>query len=121
MEQKKYISIISHYESCLEKYGDTYLGVDWPKKEDVEIRYKIMLEVITHEINNKVSLLDFGCGASHLYEYICKNSITNIEYSGLDISEKFIQLSRSKFPSISYHCLDILNGDAELPDLIISL
>ena len=72
MENKKYMSIISHYESCLEIYGDSHLGVDWPKKEDVEIRYQVMLEVIKPLVNEKISLLDFGCGASHLYQYLIK-------------------------------------------------
>lgn len=63
----------------------------------------------------KVSLLDFGCGASHLYEYILKNGLTNIEYSGLDLSKKFVDLSKSKFPSINYYCLDILDDPIDLP------
>ena len=105
MEQKKYLSIVSHYESCLEEYGDTHLGVDWPKKADVDKRYRVMLEVIRPDPPGKIKLLDFGCGASHLYAYILRHKLDNIEYSGLDLSEKFISLSRSKFPSVSYYCL----------------
>jgi len=116
MEQKKYLSIVSHYESCLEKYGDTHLGVDWPKKEDVDKRYRVMLEVIRPDTPGKIKLLDFGCGASHLYEYIVQHKLDNIEYSGLDLSEKFIGLSRRKFPSINYYCIDILDDQVSLPD-----
>ena len=43
---KKYLSIVSHYENCLAQSGDSHLGVDWPKKEDAETRYRIMLEII---------------------------------------------------------------------------
>ena len=57
----KYLSIISHYESCLEKFGDTHLGVDWPNKEDADTRYKVMLEVINQDSSGKLKLLDFGC------------------------------------------------------------
>src|SRR5260221_3771151 len=32
MEDKKYLAIVSHYESCLERHGDTHLGVDWPRR-----------------------------------------------------------------------------------------
>jgi len=114
MDGKKYLSIVSHYESCLEQYGDTHLGVDWPKKEDADIRYRVMLEVIKQEMPGSIRLLDFGCGASHLYEYILKQNIRNIEYSGLDLSEKFIELSRSKFPANNYYCLDILEEDSSI-------
>ena len=114
--QKKYLDIVSHYESCLEKHGDTHLGVDWPRKQDVETRYKVMLEVIRQDTPGNVRLLDFGCGASHLYEYILQHKLQHIDYSGLDLSERFIRLSRSKFPLINYYSLDILEDPASLPD-----
>ena len=113
--EKKYLSIVSHYENCLAQYGDNHLGVDWPKKDDAETRYRIMLEVIKPFADHNVSLLDFGCGASHLYEYILKRNIRGIVYSGLDLSEKFIQLSKNKFPENIYYCLDILAEDSQLP------
>jgi SAM-dependent methyltransferase len=116
MEQKKYLSIVSHYESCLEKYGDTHLGVDWPKKEDVDKRYKVMLEVIKPIASGKVELLDFGCGTSHLYEYILLHGFDYIEYSGLDLSTKFVELSKKKFPHIKYYQLDILDDSNGLPN-----
>jgi hypothetical protein len=40
---------------------------------------------------------------------------TGVEYSGLDISQKFIDLSRDKFPSLEYYCGDLLNDDLDLP------
>ena len=46
MNSKGYLSIVAHYERCLEKHGDTYLGVDWPNREDADTRYEVMLEVI---------------------------------------------------------------------------
>jgi hypothetical protein len=116
MSERKYMGIVSHYESCLQEHGDTHLGVDWPNKKDAETRYRVMLEVIRKGTSGKVTLLDFGCGASHLYEYILRHRLVNIEYSGLDLSERFISLSRSKFPSITYYCLDILDEQDSLPD-----
>ncbi len=115
------MEIVSHYESCLEKYGDTHLGVDWPKKKDADKRYEVMLGVIDYnpiENNNpaKITLLDFGCGASHLYEYIVKHNLNNLEYSGLDLSEKLISLSKRKFPHITYYCVDILDDDTSIPN-----
>ena len=101
MADKSYLSIVSHYESCLEQHGDTHLGVDWPIPEDVEKRYRVMLDVIKPESRGqKTSLLDFGCGAAHLNEYILRQGLEYIEYAGLDLSEKFVQLSQSKFPKL---------------------
>jgi SAM-dependent methyltransferase len=112
-----YRSIVSHYEACLAEHGDTHLGVDWPKAEDVDTRHKVMLEVIRrHGISDPIRLLDFGCGASHLFEHIEREAIKGIEYSGLDLSQQFVDLSRRKFPGNQYWCLDILSDEArQLP------
>ena len=115
VDDKKYLSIVSHYEACLEKHGDCHLGVDWPKKEDVDTRCKVMLELIQRRGPAKASLLDFGCGTSYLFEYILENRIEGIKYTGLDLSPKFVELSRRKFPMNAYYCLDILDDDVQLP------
>jgi SAM-dependent methyltransferase len=112
---KKYIGIIEHYESCLAAHGDTHLGVDWPKAADVETRYQVMLDVIRRPRTRTQRLLDFGCGASHLYEYILAKGIKGIEYTGLDLSPKFVKLSRQKFPKNRYVCADILEEPAAVP------
>ena len=117
MEEKSYLTIVSHYESCLDRHGDTHLGVDWPKKEDAETRYRVMLEVIRPaDAERLVRLLDFGCGASHLYEDILNRGVRNIDYSGLDLSEKFVRLSREKFPGNDYYCVDLLEPGAAIPN-----
>lgn len=114
MAEKKYLSIVSHYENCLDRYGDSHLGVDWPKAEDVEKRYRVMLELI-RPASQRVSLLDFGCGAAHLNEYIREQRLDHIEYAGLDLSEKFVRLSQGKFPENRFFCLDLLEENTALP------
>jgi SAM-dependent methyltransferase len=112
---KKYIEIVEHYESCLARYGDSHLGVDWPKAQDAETRYRVMLELIPTPRPSIVKLLDFGCGASHLYEHIVATGATGIEYVGLDLSAKFVELSRQKFPKNHYICADILEESDAVP------
>jgi SAM-dependent methyltransferase len=115
--KKKYIeAIVKHYETCLEKHGDNHLGVDWPKEEDVYKRYQIMLDVIVSEKDDtKVSLLDFGCGTAHLLQYIYDQQINGVEYSGLDVSDKFVAMCRKKFPNTSFYNFDILDPGVKMP------
>jgi SAM-dependent methyltransferase len=113
---RRYLAIVEHYEACLAKHGDTHLGVDWPKKEDVAKRYQVMLEVIRTGPDTPVSLLDVGCGAAHLYEYISRAGYPLLKYHGLDISEKFVALCRAKYPRLTYYCLDILADETSLPE-----
>ena len=115
--KKKYDNIIAHYEDCLEKHGDSHLGVDWPKIEDVATRYQVMLDIIKFDslATGSPSVLDFGCGTAHLLEFIQKNNYSTIHYSGLDISPKFIGVAKQKFPETSFYCCDVLETPYELP------
>jgi SAM-dependent methyltransferase len=116
MVEKKYLSIVSHYETCLERFGDSHLGVDWPRAADVQKRHRVMLELIRPDTKGQtISLLDFGCGAAHLNDYIREQRLDHIQYAGLDLSEKFVRLSQSKFPANQFFCLDLLDEDASLP------
>ncbi|MBF4507149.1 class I SAM-dependent methyltransferase [Flavobacterium sp. JLP] len=109
---KKYNKIIEHYENCLDKHGDNHLGVDWPKFEDVDTRYKIMLDILNFKEKNdqNVSLLDFGCGTAHLLEFLQRHNYKNVIYSGLDISKKFIEVAENKYPNNFFYCIDILES-----------
>jgi SAM-dependent methyltransferase len=112
-----YQRIVDHCEACLARHGDSHLGVDWPNAEDARVRYGVMLDLVTPGGPGETfRLLDFGCGASHLYEYLRATGRKDIEYVGLDLSEAFLNLSRSKFPGNQYLRLDVINtGTDELP------
>lgn len=109
MSDVKYRAIVKHYEECLARHGDTHLGVDWPNAQDAKKRYSVMLGVIRRKDESEpISLLDFGCGASHLYEYLHAHQQINFHYTGLDVSTTFCDLSRNKYPKNDYLCIDVL-------------
>ncbi|MBD5523502.1 MAG: class I SAM-dependent methyltransferase [Lachnospiraceae bacterium] len=113
-----YIDIARHYENCYRMYGDNNRGVDWPNKEDVDTRYQVILDVMKFDRRNdlrmgKFSLLDFGCGLGHLYEYIEKNNVP-VLYSGLDISPLFTDKCKEKFPDVEFITLDLLEDEYKL-------
>ncbi|HEX8429582.1 class I SAM-dependent methyltransferase [Hymenobacter sp.] len=114
---KSYLEIARHYEACLRQHGDTHLGVDWPNEKDAYLRYQVMLEVIRGTLDTPVSLLDFGCGTSHLYEYMQRGSWRQVEYIGLDISPEYVKLAQAKYPDIAYYCVDILAYDEAMPEV----
>jgi SAM-dependent methyltransferase len=109
-----YKSIVSFYETCFERHGDGPEGHHWPNMEDLKKRYDTMLGVIK-DPNEKNTILDFGCGSAMLYSYILENiPDAKIEYSGLDLSSKFIEAANAKFPEINFFCFDLLQTPSEL-------
>lgn len=102
-----YLSIVRHYEDCLAQFGDSHRGVDWPNAADAAKRYQVMLDLVRPSSAGK-TLLDFGCGASHLYQYMLEHGVKDLQYAGLDASDAFCTLSQQKYPHNDYFCLDVL-------------
>ncbi|HMO86396.1 MAG TPA: methyltransferase domain-containing protein [Lacipirellulaceae bacterium] len=117
MTRCDYHELIEHYEACLAAYGDTHRGVDWPTAADAQTRYRVMLGVIdgAAEAGQRMSLLDFGCGAAHLYEHLLTVGRDDVDYAGLDASPRFVELCRRKFPDRPFTLCDALADDAPLP------
>ncbi len=117
-----YHQIRSCTESYFDRLGDNPLGMGWPNQPDAFRRFQVMLDVITSDpgtacddAERPVRLLDLGCGCGHLYEYIQHKSITGIQYTGIDLSTRFIDVCRSKHPQADFRCLDILTSSDPLP------
>lgn len=105
-----YLELARHYDKCFRKYGDNNFGVDWPNQEDTLTRHQVMFDLIrpvekSHITNS--SLLDFGCGLGHFYEWLDKQPYKP-NYSGLDINEGFYTHCKNKFPNLDFYQLDIL-------------
>ena len=114
-DTRKYLRIVAHYEACLAQHGDNHQGVDWPNQADAEKRYRVMLEVIRPPRTAPVSLLDLGCGAAHLYDYLRAHRIEGVGYQGMDLSERFIRLCREKHPEATFTCGDVLDPHQVVP------
>lgn len=117
MSDKRYYEIGTHYAECLRKHGDSHFGVDWPTQEGAVRRYDVMIEFISQrKPAYPVKILDFGCGLSGLWDRIVELGIdSGFQYTGLDINQEYVDLSRRKFPRNKYLCADILAED--IPDI----
>ncbi len=108
----EYEVLYRHYENCFDRHGDNHRGVDWPDARQADRRYQVMLGLIERR---PCTLLDLGCGLSHLYEFISSGrDYEGVEYAGLDISEKFINASKKKYPGNRYFLKDCLKEPLEL-------
>ena len=70
---KSYLKIAQHYDDCFKQHGDSNLGVDWPNYEDTLTRHQVMFDLINPKEQPHITnstLLDFGCGLGHFYEWL---------------------------------------------------
>ncbi len=117
MNSTSYKQIVAHYEACLDRHGDNHRGVDWPNAADADRRYGVMLDVIRADNTRPVELLDLGCGAAHLLDYLGSSGRRDVVYTGLDLSSKFVELARQKHPGVRFLCADVLEDAAALPEV----
>lgn len=101
-------------EGNLARHGDSFQGVGWTKSQaNTDLRYQVMLELIRER--GAASLLDFGCGAAHLLDHMVASKMTEVVYSGLDLSGEYLRLCRAKHPGSTFYQDDILSPDAQVP------
>lgn len=77
----------------------------WGSKSSQILRFKILSEI--GSLKNK-SILDIGCGMGDFFIYIKKKGILN--YTGIDISDYFINYSKNKFKekNVNFICGNFL-------------
>jgi len=93
-----------HYKKTFIEHGPTAQGVDWKNKDEANIRYKIILNIIR---NNNTSLLDVGCGYGGLLKYSKKEKI-NINYTGIDLVKEMINEAKKQNPKNKFINANIL-------------
>lgn len=110
-----FAALVAHYEKCLALHGDTPRGVDWPDAESARIRYRVMTELM--RADRAPSLLDFGCGAGHFLDYLRQTGRNDVAYRGLDLSERFVDLCRRKYPGVTFDLVDALADCDAVPEV----
>ncbi|QNL20593.1 class I SAM-dependent methyltransferase [Hyphobacterium sp. CCMP332] len=107
---KDYKTLKEHYEKKLKEHGPTARGMDWPNPEDLDSRFKVLTSIIAEK---NVTLLDLGCGAGLLIDFMKRNQLDDITYFGSDISEKMISAAKEKYTDNEFEVRDILDQPYE--------
>lgn len=96
------------YERHLVRYAyDSPEASHWLGRDKLWLRFEIMAQI--DDLRNK-SVLDFGCGNSLLLDFLQEKGIS-CEYCGWDISEKMIEVSKSRHPTNCFVVCDIFSEE----------
>ncbi len=93
------------YDTVAKEYQETFSDEHEKKPKDQEILHRF-----SQEIGDKRPVWDFGCGPGQTTKYL-KN--LGIEISGLDLSEKILELAKTIHPEIHFRKGNILELDFE--------
>ena len=100
---KRKIDEISSYYKKFDKEFEDYKRLGWESKDAHMRRFGIFADNV--DLHGK-KLLDVGCGLGNLYGYLKQKGV-EVDYTGVDILEKMIEDSISKYPEAKFLCMDI--------------
>ena len=110
-ESSRIDAIRAHYEPRIRPRREHFDILDWASAFSQEKRF----EVLAGNMDlSGLALLDVGCGLGDLPAYLDRRGI-DVDYTGVDISEKMIQAARRRHPDGRFICADVF-GRRPFPD-----
>ena len=95
--------VISYFNKSLAFHGDRPEAVKWSANGQMR-RFEALLEIAPSIRGSKI--LDFGCGKGDFYAFLKMREIS-VDFIGLDINNRLIELARRKFPECRFDTFDI--------------
>ena len=95
--------LIYFYNRHLKDFGDAPQAVRWTPEGQIR-RYETLLKMAGDFSGEDV--LDFGCGKGDLLGFMKEKGIS-IQYCGIDVNEKLIEMARSKYPEAEFIVMDL--------------
>ncbi|MGQ0797108.1 MAG: class I SAM-dependent methyltransferase [Methanobacteriota archaeon] len=102
---RRTMSVRPFFESRYRRYGDVPKALDWSERGQ-RLRFEVLASIGPLE---GASLLDVGCGLGHLYEFL-RPTVRALDYSGVDLSPRFVEACRRKFSAASFEVRDVLRS-----------
>lgn len=101
--------IANYYNQLVDQYGHDPRACDASAVEALEVRYRTLSEVC--ELDER-TVLEVGCGFGDLGEFL-KKKYRNMNYCGVDISERMVEEARKIHPQFTFQRQNVLDVRAE--------
>jgi SAM-dependent methyltransferase len=102
------------YSDLFAKFGDSSSSLMWSR--DTTVRFKSIQSLLGSTRGH--SLLDYGCGLAHFASYLRSEGETNLEYTGVDINDDFLEYCRFNFPEDKFLDRSSFLGDEATYDYV---
>ena len=89
------------------EYGDVLHERATGKKEEMESS-KALCKILSPFYRRRMKVLDVGCGPGHYLKSL-RRLDENMDYTGMDITEYYIQMAKKAFDGIPFYLGDIYN------------
>jgi SAM-dependent methyltransferase len=100
---------IRYYTELVEKYGADVQALDWGSEQSQRLRFQ-MLALVGNLDGSRV--LDVGCGIGDFFGWL-RDCGKSIEYTGVDITPRMIEVARQRFPDARFEVTNLLETRGE--------
>jgi hypothetical protein len=99
----------AYYRSLYQEHSGTPMAVSSESLAHKELRFREICRLFQDEdAKSNFSVHDVGMGLSDLYHFISTHfPYSNINYSGSDILEEFVEASKERFPNSTFFHRDL--------------
>lgn len=101
------INCYDGYLKNFKKHNDRAKMVAWVKEESQLKNFKM----VSSEISNGDSILDYGCGVGDFIKYLNENGKKISGYLGVDINSNYIDIAKESYPEYDF---ETINGTEDL-------
>lgn len=102
---------IKIYDESTNKHGISSSSVLLDDQQTQYLRFQEIIKYISIERSN-TTILDVGCGNCELYKFLNFSGFRG-RYTGFDINEKLIAISKERFKNIDVRKVDILEDNID--------
>jgi ubiquinone/menaquinone biosynthesis C-methylase UbiE len=108
--------MLARYDERLAKFGDDIRTLGSGTVERRRLRFQILREI---GITNGASVLDVGCGFGDYFGFLSEHGVT-VDYLGVDINPKLLDIARRKYPTAKFLQADILTDEITVADYVVA-
>jgi SAM-dependent methyltransferase len=87
------------FEGRLEEADTDATSLGWDSRESMETRFEAAVKM--YDFSDK-SVLDVGCGFGDFYDFLKNRGQEPVEYYGVDISDKILDIARDRHPKAAF-------------------
>lgn len=107
---------IQFYTDLVERHGIDPRSLNWGSRASQERRFSVLSEI---GLRSGESVLDVGCGLGDFHGWLRQSGI-EVDYRGVDLTPKMIEVARSRFPEVSFDVADVLEADLAPADYVVA-
>jgi len=108
--------MLARYDERLSQYGDDIRTLGSGTVERRRLRFEVLRDI---GITSGASVLDVGCGFGDFFGHLADVGVA-VDYVGVDINPKLLELARRKYPGARFVQADILTDDVGGADYVVA-